>query len=55
MLVMLAGMVTLVRPQPANAQSPMPVTILPPMEDGMTSAPPDPVYPVMVINPLVMM
>jgi hypothetical protein len=46
----LSGMVTLViLVQPKKAPHPMHVTVLPRILDGMTTAPPDPVYPVMVI------
>jgi hypothetical protein len=53
MLVTLLGIVTLVRlQQPENALTPMPVTDQPLVLLGIVTAPPGPVYPVMVIVPL---
>src|SRR5271156_4177088 len=53
MLVTLLGMVTLVSLVPLNASTPMLVTGRPPMAAGMLTAPLSPLYPVMVIVPLV--
>ena len=54
MLATLSGIVTLVRlPHEANALSPMLVTCKPLIVSGMMTSPPGPVYPVMVIVPLV--
>src|ERR1017187_6884950 len=53
MLVTLLGIVTLVRlVQLKNASPPMLVTGKPLVVSGMVTAPPGPVYPVMVIAPL---
>jgi hypothetical protein len=53
MLVTLLGMVTLVRRvHQENASYPMLVTGRPLIVLGMVTAPPEPVYPVMVIAPL---
>ena len=53
MLVTLLGIVTLVRlVQSENAESPMLVTGRPSIVLGMVTSPPGPVYPVMVIVPL---
>ena len=53
MLVTLLGIVTLVTLDlPENAEFPMLVTGMPSMISGMVTAPPEPVYPVMVIVPL---
>jgi hypothetical protein len=49
MLVTLLGIVTLVRLQASNAQSPMLATGSPLIVSGMVTAPPGPVYLVMVI------
>jgi len=53
MLATLSGIVTLVRLHEANALSPMLVTCKPLIVSGMMTSPPGPVYPVMVIVPLV--
>ena len=52
MLVTLLGIVTLVKGWPTNALSPMVVTGRPVIVAGMTTAPPGPWYPVIVIVPL---
>jgi hypothetical protein len=53
MLVILFGMVTLVRAaQERNASFPMVTTVRPLVVLGMITAPPEPVYDVMVIVPL---
>jgi hypothetical protein len=54
MPVTLSGIVTLVRLMSSmNALSPMAVTGRPVIVSGMTTTPPGPVYPVIVIAPLV--
>jgi len=53
MLVTLLGMVTLVRVWPQNAESPMLVTGRPLIVSGIVTSPPGPVYPMMVMVPLV--
>ncbi len=51
MLVTLSGMVTLVRARLKNAEFPMRVTGRPVMALGISTSPPRPVYPVIVIVP----
>src|SRR6516165_8437558 len=55
-LITLLGIVTLVTfVRSQNAKSPMVVTGRPPIWSGMFTAPPGPVYPVIVIAPLLVM
>jgi hypothetical protein len=52
MLVTLLGMVTLLRPQDSKAWDPMAMTVpTSGIEDGIETAPPGPLYPVMVTPP----